>query len=53
MTLTKSGIRAVDAAMEELLSNERKLLKELANKDQVHLAELLSALVSKLDSEVE
>ncbi len=53
VTLTKSGIRAVDAAMEELLSNERKLLKELANKDQVHLAELLSALVSKLDSEVE
>jgi DNA-binding MarR family transcriptional regulator len=53
VTLTKSGIRAVDAAMEELLSSERKLLKELAIKDQVQLAELLSALVSKLDSEVE
>jgi DNA-binding MarR family transcriptional regulator len=53
VTLTKSGIRAVDAAMEELLSSERKLLKELASKDQVQLAELLSALVSKLDSEVE
>jgi len=49
VTLTKSGIRAVDAAMEELLKNERKLLKELANKDQLHLAELLSALVAKLD----
>jgi len=53
VTLTKSGIRAVDAAMEELLSSERKLLKELAGKDRVQLAELLSALVSKLDSEVE
>ena len=53
VTLTKSGIRAVDAAMEELLSNERKLLKELASKDQVQLAELLSALVSKLDRAVE
>jgi DNA-binding MarR family transcriptional regulator len=53
VTLTKSGIRAVDAAMEELLSSERKLLKELASKDQVQLAELLSALVYKLDSEVE
>ena len=53
VTLTKSGIRAVDAAMEELLSSERKLLKELASKDQVQLAELLSSLVSKLDSEVE
>jgi len=53
VTLTKSGIRAVDAAMEELLSSERKLLKELAGKDQVQLAELLSSLVSKLDSEVE
>lgn len=49
VTLTKSGIRAVDAAMEELLNNERKLLKELTNKDQAQLAELLSALVAKLD----
>jgi DNA-binding MarR family transcriptional regulator len=49
VTLTKSGIRAVDAAMEELLNNERKLLKELTNKDQAQLADLLSALVAKLD----
>ena len=53
VTLTKSGIRAVDAAMEELLSNERKLLKELTGKDREQLADLLSALVSKLDRAVE
>jgi hypothetical protein len=35
--------------MEELLNNERKLLKELTNKDQAQLADLLSALVAKLD----
>ena len=53
VTLTKSGIRAVDAAMEELLSSERKLLKELTGKNREQLADLLSSLVSKLDSEVE
>ena len=53
VTLTKSGIRAVDSAMEELLSNERKLLKELTGKDREQLADLLSSLVSKLDSAVE
>ena len=53
VTLTKSGIRAVDAAMEELLSNERKLLKELTGKDREQLADLLSSLVSKLDRDVE
>ena len=53
VTLTKSGIRAVDAAMEELLSNERKLLKELTGKDREQLADLLSSLVSKLDRAVE
>ena len=53
VTLTRSGIRAVDAAMEELLSNERKLLKGLTGKDREQLADLLSSLVSKLDSAVE
>ena len=53
VTLTKSGIRAVDAAMEELLSNERKLLKDLTGKDREQLADLLSSLVSKLDRAVE
>jgi DNA-binding MarR family transcriptional regulator len=51
VTLTKAGIRAVDAAMEELLKNERKLIKDLADKDQVQLTELLSTLVSKLDED--
>ena len=53
VTLTKSGIRAVDAAMEELLSNERKILKGLTGKDREQLADLLSSLVSKLDRAVE
>lgn len=50
VTLTKSGIRAVDAAMEDLLKNERQLLKDLSAQDREQLAELLSTLVSKLDS---
>lgn len=53
VTLTKAGIRAVDAAMEELLKNEQKLIKDLANKDQAQLAELLSTLVSKLDEDTD
>jgi DNA-binding MarR family transcriptional regulator len=53
VTLTKAGIRAVDAAMEELLKNEQKLIKDLATKDQAQLAELLSTLVSKLDEDTD
>jgi len=51
VTLTKSGIRAVDAAMEDLLKNERKLLKDISAKERDQLADLLSTLVSELDSE--
>jgi len=51
VTLTKSGIRAVDAAMEDLLKNERKLLKNISAKERDQLADLLSTLVSELDSE--
>jgi DNA-binding MarR family transcriptional regulator len=51
VTLTKSGIRAVDAAMEDLLENERKLLKDISAKERDQLADLLSTLVSELDSE--
>jgi DNA-binding MarR family transcriptional regulator len=51
VTLTKSGMRAVDAAMEDLLKNERKLLKDISAKERDQLADLLSSLVSELDSE--
>jgi DNA-binding MarR family transcriptional regulator len=51
VTLTKSGMRAVDAAMEDLLENERKLLKDISAKERDQLADLLSTLVSELDSE--
>ena len=50
VTLTKSGIRAVDAAMEDLLENERQLLKDLSGKDREQLAALLSTLVTEFDS---
>jgi DNA-binding MarR family transcriptional regulator len=50
VSLTKSGIRAVDSAMEELLENERKLLKDLSSKDREQLAALLSTLVTEFDS---
>ena len=50
VTLTRSGLRAVDAAMEDLLKNERRLLKDLSGKDREQLAALLSTLVTEFDS---
>jgi DNA-binding MarR family transcriptional regulator len=49
VTLTKAGIRAVDSALEDLLDNERKLLKALTAKDRDAMAELLSTLVTEFD----
>jgi DNA-binding MarR family transcriptional regulator len=49
VTLTKSGVRAVDAALEGLLENERELLGTLTAKDRELLADLLSKLVTELD----
>jgi len=49
VTLTKAGVRAVDSALEDLLDNERKLLKALTPKDRDTLAELLSTLVTEFD----
>ena len=49
VTLTKAGVRAVDSALEDLLENERKLLKALTAKDRDTLAELLSTLVTEFD----
>ena len=49
VTLTKSGMRAVDAALESLLENERELLGSLTAKDRELLADLLSKLVTEFD----
>ena len=51
VTLTKSGMRAVDAALESLLENERELLRTLSVKDRDVVAELLSKLVTELDGD--
>ena len=51
VTLTKSGMRAVDAALESLLENERELLRTLSVKDRDVVAELLSKLVRELDGD--
>ena len=49
VTLTKSGMRAVDSALEGLLENERELLGTLSAKDRELLADLLSKLVTEFD----
>jgi len=51
VTLTKSGMRAVDSALEGLLENERELLGTLSAKDRETLADLLSKLVTEFDQE--
>ena len=51
VTLTKSGARAVDSALEGLLENERELLGTLSASDRETLAELLSKLVTEFDQE--
>jgi len=42
-------VRAVDAALEGLLENERELLGTLTAKDREQLADLLSKLVTEFD----
>ena len=49
VTLTKSGVHAVDAALESLLENERELLGTLTAKYRELLADLLSKLVTEFD----
>ena len=51
VTLTKSGMRAVDAALEGLLENERELLGTLSASERETLAGLLSKLVTEFDQE--
>jgi DNA-binding MarR family transcriptional regulator len=49
VTLTKTGMRAVDSALEDLLENERELLATLSASDRQTLAGLLSKLVTEFD----
>jgi DNA-binding MarR family transcriptional regulator len=51
VTLTKSGMRAVDSALEGLLENERELLGTLSASERETLAGLLSKLVTEFDQE--
>jgi DNA-binding MarR family transcriptional regulator len=49
VTLTASGMRAVDKALDGLLDHERDLLKGLTREERASLAELLSLLASHLE----
>ena len=49
VTLTASGMRAVDKALEGLLDHERKLLTGLTREERTALAELLSTLAAHLE----
>ena len=46
VTLTKTGVGAVDAALEDLLAREEELLSGLTKEEQIDLARLLSKLVN-------
>jgi DNA-binding MarR family transcriptional regulator len=49
VTLTASGMRAVDKALDGLLEHERDLLKGLTREQRVALADLLSVLAAHLE----
>ena len=49
VTLTKAGAKAVDSAMEDLLSREREFLKGLSKSEQSALAALLRELALPFD----
>ncbi|HUW87076.1 MAG TPA: MarR family transcriptional regulator [Candidatus Paceibacterota bacterium] len=51
VTLTKSGMRAVDTAMEELLKRESEILKNMSKADQVKLASSLSEIEAPFDEQ--
>jgi DNA-binding MarR family transcriptional regulator len=50
VTLTKSGMRAVDTAMEDLLTREREILQSLSKSELAQVAKALSEIVSPLDN---
>jgi DNA-binding MarR family transcriptional regulator len=49
VTLTLTGIQAVDEALSELLERERELLAALSKDERSHLAQLLSVLASTVE----
>lgn len=51
VTLTRSGVRAVDAAMEHLLAEEREFLTTLSKEDQRALADLLRTMSLRFETE--
>lgn len=51
VTLTKSGMRAVDTAMEELLKRESEILKNMTKTEQVRLAASLSEIEAPFDEQ--
>ena len=52
VTLTKAGVRAVDAAMEELLGRERNFLAPLTSDEKKELARLLSVIAAQFEDEI-
>jgi DNA-binding MarR family transcriptional regulator len=53
VTLSKSGVRAVDAAMEDLLQQESIFLDSLSETDRVRLASLLAIVAAPFDKQQE
>lgn len=51
VTLTRSGMHAVDAAMEDLLQREREFLISLSRAERTQLASMLSGLVAPFDEQ--
>lgn len=51
VTLTKSGMRAVDTAMEELLKRESEILKNMTKAEQAKLAASLSEIEAPFDEQ--
>ena len=51
MTLTKSGMRAVDSAMEDLLQQEGVFLHSLSEAERVKLASLLAIVAAPFDEQ--
>jgi DNA-binding MarR family transcriptional regulator len=52
VTLTKAGVRAVDAAMEALLGRERNFLAPLSSDEKKELARLLSLIAAQFEDEI-
>lgn len=51
VTLTKSGMRAVDMAMEELLKRESEILRNMTKAEQAKLAASLSEIEAPFDEQ--